>query len=49
MALLVGVKGLDPEQLDLGSSEKFWKLITQRRKQKNISRADLERRLRDRE
>ena len=48
VALLVGVKGLDAEQLDLGSSDKFWKLITQRRKQKSISRADLERRLRGR-
>jgi len=47
VALLVGVKGLDREQLALGSADKFWKLITQRRKQGTISRAELERRLRD--
>jgi hypothetical protein len=39
-------EGLDREQLALGSDDRFWKLITQRRKQKTISRAELERRLR---
>ena len=47
VALLVGVQGLDPERLALGSDDKFWKLITQRRKQKTIGRAELERRLRE--
>ena len=42
VALLVGVEGLDPEQIELGSSDKFWKLIAKRRKQKTISRAKLE-------
>ena len=42
VALLVGVEGLDPEQIELGSSEKFWKLIAKRRKQKTLSRAKLE-------
>ncbi|MBI3696246.1 MAG: hypothetical protein HY238_15590 [Acidobacteria bacterium] len=42
VALVVGVEGLDPEQLELGSSDRFWKLIAQRRKQKTMSRAQLE-------
>lgn len=41
IALIVGVA----EQLQLGSSEKFWTLIERRRAQKTISRADLEQRL----
>ena len=42
VALMVGVAGLDEEQLELGSSEKFWTLIEARRKQKTLSRAELE-------
>ena len=45
VALVVGVEGMDPEQLELGSSTKFWKLIARRRKQKTISRAKLEKKL----
>lgn len=45
VALIVGVEGMDPEQLELGSSDKFWKLIARRRKQKAISRAKLEKKL----
>jgi antitoxin (DNA-binding transcriptional repressor) of toxin-antitoxin stability system len=45
VALVVGVEGMDPEQLELGSSDKFWKLIARRRKQKEISRAQLEKKL----
>jgi antitoxin (DNA-binding transcriptional repressor) of toxin-antitoxin stability system len=37
VALVVGVGGLDEEQLRLASSEKFWTLIEARRKQKTIS------------
>ena len=44
MALLVGVEGLDKEQLELGSNDRFWELITQRRTQKTLSRAELQRR-----
>jgi len=43
VALIIGLEGLDEEQLQLGSSNKFWTLIEQRRKQKTISRAELER------
>jgi len=35
----------DEEQLQLGSSDKFWKLVEKWRKEKTISRAELERRL----
>lgn len=42
VALIVGVAGMDEEQLELGSSKKFWALIEARRKQKTISRAELE-------
>ena len=45
VALIVNAEGMDPEQLELGSSPKFWKLIARRRKQKGISRAKLERKL----
>lgn len=48
VALLVGVEGLDREQLDLGGNDKFWKLINQRRKQKTISRAELQKRFGER-
>jgi hypothetical protein len=46
VALIVGVEGLNREQLELGSSDKFWRLIEQRRNQKTISRTELERRIR---
>lgn len=45
VALIVGVEGMDPEQLELGSSATFWELIARRRKQKTISRAKLEKKL----
>jgi len=35
----------DEEQLQLGGSDKFWKLVANWRKEKTISRAELERRL----
>ncbi len=42
IALIVNVEGLEEEELKLGSSDKFWRLITERRAQKTISRAQLE-------
>jgi hypothetical protein len=48
VALIVGVEGMDREQLELGSSDKFWKLIANRRKQKRITRGQLEERLNSR-
>ena len=48
IALAVGVAGMDTEQLQLGSSDKFWELITTRRAQKTIGRSKLEQKLSDR-
>jgi len=48
IALVVGVEGMDEEQLQLGSSDKFWRLITERRKQKGLSRSELEQKIRSR-
>ena len=45
IALMVGVKGLDLEQIELGYSDKFWKLVRKWRRQKTISRAELDQRL----
>jgi hypothetical protein len=45
VAMLLGVKGLDLEQIELGHSDEFWALIRQRRLQKTMSREDLEKRL----
>ena len=45
VALLVGIQGLDEEQIALGSSDEFWTLIAERRRQKSISRAELDARL----
>ena len=45
LALVVGVKGMDEEQLRLGSSDRFRSLIAKRRTQKTISRAQLEKRI----
>ncbi len=44
VVMLVGVDGLDLEQIELGQSDKFWKLIRERRRQKTISRNELEKR-----
>jgi antitoxin (DNA-binding transcriptional repressor) of toxin-antitoxin stability system len=49
VALIVGVEGLDAEQVELGTSSAFWQLIAERRKGKTISRAELERRLQRRD
>jgi antitoxin (DNA-binding transcriptional repressor) of toxin-antitoxin stability system len=45
IALVVGVEGMDEEQLQLGSSDKFWTLMEKRRRQRTIGRAELETRL----
>ncbi len=45
VALLVGVAGMDPEQLELGKSDTFWKLIVKRRRQRTLSRAKLEQKI----
>jgi len=42
VALIIGVEGMDEEQLQLGSSDKFWRLVAERRTQKTMTRAQLE-------
>jgi antitoxin (DNA-binding transcriptional repressor) of toxin-antitoxin stability system len=49
VALIVGIEGLDQEQLELGVSERFWSLVTERRSDGTLSREELEERLRGRE
>ena len=46
VALVIGVAGLDGDQLELGSNPAFWELITQRRRQRTLTRAQLEQRIR---
>ncbi|GMU20710.1 MAG: hypothetical protein AMXMBFR13_08060 [Phycisphaerae bacterium] len=45
VALVVGIEGLDEEQIGLGSSEQFWKLISERSNQRSNNRAELEERI----
>ena len=45
VAMVIGVQGLDKEQLELGSSGKFWQMIRERRGEATVSRAELERRI----
>jgi antitoxin (DNA-binding transcriptional repressor) of toxin-antitoxin stability system len=47
VALVVGVEGMDDEQLQLVSSGKFWKLIEERRAQETMSRSQLEQKIHD--
>ena len=47
VALIIGVEGMDEEQLQLGSSAKFWRLIAERRAQKTMTRAQLEKSIKD--
>ena len=45
VAVLIDVRGLDQEQAELGVSDAFWALIRERRKQRTVSRAELDKRL----
>ena len=45
VALIVPVNGLDAEQIELGTSSEFWKLIQARRAEPTISREELENRI----
>lgn len=45
VALILGVQGMDEEQVRSGQSDALWRLITQRRQQKTITRAELEKRI----
>lgn len=45
VALMIGVEGLDEEQLQLGSSDRFWTVIGERRSERTMSRAELEQKI----
>ncbi len=45
VVLMVGVEGMDLEQVALGQADKLWHLIEKRRQQPPVSRAELEKRL----
>jgi prevent-host-death family protein len=45
VAVIVSANGMDLEQLELAYSEKFWKLVEKWRRQKTITREELEKRL----
>jgi hypothetical protein len=45
VALIVGVAGMDEEQIELGTSPEFWRMIQQRREQRTISQSELDSRL----
>jgi prevent-host-death family protein len=49
VALVVGVEGADQEQIELGGNTKFWELVTERRMEKAIGRAELEQRIANRQ
>ncbi|MCX7838019.1 MAG: nucleotidyltransferase family protein [Anaerolineae bacterium] len=42
VTLVIGIEGMDEEQLALSGSDKFWKIITERRAQRTLTRAELE-------
>ncbi len=42
VALIVGLEGMDEEQVRLGGSDEFWKLIAERRREVPLSRSALE-------
>lgn len=42
VALVIGVEGLDEEQVARGSSDDFWRLIAGRRAQKTVGRSAIE-------
>jgi antitoxin (DNA-binding transcriptional repressor) of toxin-antitoxin stability system len=48
VVLIVGVEGMDEEQLQLGNSDEHWRLISERRRQTTRSRTQLEELLKDR-
>jgi hypothetical protein len=45
LALVANVEGLDAEQIELGASPEFWKLIEARRRQKTVPWNELKERL----
>ncbi len=48
VAMVVGLAGLDEEQLQLSASDQFWQLITARRQQPAVARTEVEQMAADR-
>lgn len=46
-AVVLSVDGMDREQVELGVSDRFWKLIATRRTEPTLNRAELEKRISD--
>lgn len=46
-ALVLGIRGLNLEQVETGDAAEFWALLRERRAQKKLSREELEKRLAD--
>jgi prevent-host-death family protein len=42
IAVIIGLEGLDEEQLQLGHDDAFWKLIAARRKRKTLTQAEFD-------
>jgi len=42
VALVLRPEGLDQEQIHLGASDDFWKLVAERRRQRTVTRSELE-------
>ena len=45
VAIVVGLADFDEEEIRLGLSDEFWKMVSARRREPAITRAELERRL----
>ena len=41
VAVIVGVSGMDEEQIELGTSSEFWRMIEARRRERIITRHEL--------
>jgi len=46
VAVIVGIKDMDLEQVELSMSDKFWKLVKKWRAQKTLTQEELDERLR---
>ena len=42
VALIVGIEGLDAEQVELGTNAEFWQFVMERRRQPTLTRQQLE-------
>jgi antitoxin (DNA-binding transcriptional repressor) of toxin-antitoxin stability system len=47
IALILGLEGLDQEQVRLGMSDEFWHMIDERRQDMTMTRAEVERKVQE--